>query len=546
MELVAGRPLDRELRRGIMPVPRILSIAEQICRSLREAHSKGIVHRDLKPGNVILTIGDEGEEMVKVLDFGLAKRLTTSEESNPDLVPGSPKYMSPELIRQQPVDGRADIYALGIMLYQMLTGVVPFDRESPLEILKAHLFEQPKPLASMNPRYPVFPTLEKMVMRCLAKDPALRYRNIHEVIGALRQIAHELGLSDGSISSISSISPTSAGVRSITPVHIPSPSLRPAATATASSQRPSPRNAASVPSPGLRMAVDDEIPEARRPATDWNLTRVFPVVTVAVLFVIAVAYYAFGRSDENNAVRVVQLPPAENPPAVGQDTVTGSPVGNKDMVFTVDDVDKGEKQKAERTIRVEVLSEPAGATVQIGERTMGQTPISFDWKGKEAERGKTVELRLNKPGYRPQVVKRTIDGDVLTLSVSLKPTVQKAIAKSAPVDKAKQTPASQEPAESEFEEALENLQGRDWRAPVSNDLASEEPAPEPEPQADPYNELSDEQLEEQPREKNNPYDQDPQSESEVKQQIAPQGQPVQPTEPPPAAPWEPPAPELEN
>jgi serine/threonine protein kinase len=552
MELVTGRPLDRELKRGVMPIPRVLSIVEQVCRSLREAHSKGIVHRDLKPGNVILTTGDEGEEMVKLLDFGLAKRMTTTEESNPDLIPGSPKYMSPELIRQQPVDGRADIYGLGVMLYQMLTGVVPFDHENPLEILKAHLFVEPPPMASKNPRYPIPPTLEKMVMRCLAKDPALRYRNIHEVIGTLRQVAQELGLSDGSIAALSSMSMPPAPM---TPAQVPTPSvpprsISPSAPSVATSQRPSPQKAASAPSPGLRMAIDDEIPEAMRPAADWNLARVFPVVTVAVLLVIGAAYYAFGGSDEKDAVSVVPLSVAEDPSAVGQNTATGSPAGNKDMVFTVDDVDKGETQKVERTIRIEVSSDPAGATVLIGKQTMGQTPTTLEWSGKKAERGKTLELRLDKSGYQTEVVKRTIDKDLLTFSVRLKPKkVQKAIAKSAPVKKVVPRSAPQEPAESEFEEALEHLQGRDWKAPVSNEAESAEP--EPEPEAEPQDELSDEQLEEQPTEQEQPSAEkpppaeEPSSESEVEQDPYPQGQPAEQPETPPAPPSEFIAPEPE-
>ncbi len=546
MELVTGRALDREIKRGVMPIPRVLSIAEQVCRSLREAHSKGIVHRDLKPGNVILTTGDEGEEMVKLLDFGLAKRMTNPDESNPDLIPGSPKYMSPELIRQQPVDGRADIYGLGIMLYQMLTGVVPFDRENPLDILKAHLFEEPPPMASHNPRYPIPPTLEKMVMRCLAKDPALRYRNIHEVLGTLRQVAQELGLSDGSIAAISSMS-ISPGPN--TPAQVPTPSISStsipqSATPVATSQRPPPQKAAAIPARGLRMAVDDEIPEARRPTTDWNLARVFPVVTGVVLLVIGGAYYAFGGSEESNEVSVVPLSVADDPSVIGQNTATG----NKDMVFTVDDVDKGETQKVEHKIRVEVTSEPAGATVLIGERAMGQTPTTFEWRGKNAERGKTLELRLERSGYQTHVVKRTIDKDVLNVSVSLKAKVRKAIAKSARVKKVAPKPAPQGPGESDFEEALEHLQGRNWKDPVSNEFEPMEPTPEPgaEPEPEPQDELSDEQLEEQPSGDEQPSVEERPSESDIDEEASPPGQSAEQPETPPAIPSEPPVLEPES
>ena len=164
MELATGGTLGQLMaKEGPFAVSRALQIGQQICRSLREAHGQGVIHRDLKPGNVVVTQSEDGDEIVKVLDFGLAKRLerhslerasmeeAREEDTENDTVPGSPKYMAPEVIRQQPIDGRCDIYGLGIMLYQMLTGVVPFDRDNPMDILVAHLHEPPKPLREVKP-----------------------------------------------------------------------------------------------------------------------------------------------------------------------------------------------------------------------------------------------------------------------------------------------------------------------------------------------------------------------------------------------------------
>lgn len=483
MELVSGRSLDRELKRGLMPLPRVIAIVEQVCRSLREAHSKGIVHRDLKPGNVILTLGDDGEEMVKLLDFGLAKRMSTLDESNPDLLPGSPKYMSPEIIRQQPVDGRADIYALGVMLYQMLTGVVPFDRENPLDILKAHLYQQPPSMAAVNPQAAVPTALEKLVLRCLAKDPALRYRNIHEVIGELRQVAQQLGLIDRSASGLVSLAPQAKS-------SIPNNTL--------------PQQASSRPvSPGLRMAIDDEIPEAMRPASDWNLNWIFPVVTAAVLLVITGAYFAFGNSKETGPSSVeVQKSPAGSTPLANQKTATGSAIGNKDMVFTVDELDKREEKKSEPTVRLEVTSNPAGATVVIGKRIMGQTPLSFEITGAQAQVGKMLEIRLEKPGYQPQVIEQTIDRKIVAVNLKLASNPVKPVGEATTDKKRSRTVRPPEKEEVEFEEALQHLEGHDWTAPISSEPRPSMTTPVLEPNP------SDERSEKQPLKETTPYGSD--------------------------------------
>jgi serine/threonine protein kinase len=125
MELLEGRTLHRAVRTdGPFAPQRAMHIARQVCRSLREAHKSGLVHRDLKPANVFLMRHGDEEDFVKVLDFGLVKDIETPDEdlTETGLFMGSPKYMSPEQIRGENVDGRCDVYALGVMLYEMLTG----------------------------------------------------------------------------------------------------------------------------------------------------------------------------------------------------------------------------------------------------------------------------------------------------------------------------------------------------------------------------------------------------------------------------------------
>ena len=148
MELLEGRTMHRALRDdGPFPPERALHICRQVCRSLREAHSLGVIHRDLKPANVFLVRHGEEQDFVKVLDFGLVKDLGDKGEdlTQTGLFMGSPKYMSPEQIKGDAVDHRCDVYALGVMLYEMLAGKVPFNHPNSVNILMAHVHEAVPP-----------------------------------------------------------------------------------------------------------------------------------------------------------------------------------------------------------------------------------------------------------------------------------------------------------------------------------------------------------------------------------------------------------------
>ena len=134
MEFLEGTPLGRLLHdEGALPLERVVHIATQICRSLDEAHDLGLVHRDLKPANVFLTQVHHEQDYVKVLDFGIAKTVAGDKGetlTKSGMVIGTPKYISPEQAKAQPLDRRSDLYALGVILYEMAVGVVPFDAPS--------------------------------------------------------------------------------------------------------------------------------------------------------------------------------------------------------------------------------------------------------------------------------------------------------------------------------------------------------------------------------------------------------------------------------
>src|SRR5271165_7000409 len=192
MEYLEGHTLHRAIRQsGGFTEDRAAHIARQICRALREAHTLGIIHRDLKPANIYLVEHGDEPDFVKVLDFGLVKNVsdTKGEElTQAGLFMGSPKYMAPEQISGDKVDARTDIYALGIIMYEMITGKVPFDRPNSVNILMAHVNEEAPPMRQMNPNINPSPAFEETILRCMAKDPDTRFRSMDEVLAALKRV----------------------------------------------------------------------------------------------------------------------------------------------------------------------------------------------------------------------------------------------------------------------------------------------------------------------------------------------------------------------
>jgi beta-lactam-binding protein with PASTA domain len=179
MELIEGRTLKEVIRdRGPAPPEAATDIAIQILRALRFAHQRGVVHRDIKPQNVL--VDEEGR--VKVTDFGIALA-GASDMTETGSIMGTAQYLSPEQAQGRPVDARTDLYSVGVVLYEMLTGRVPFDAESPVTVALKQVSEPPIPLRELNPSVP--PALEAVVLRALEKEPAQRFAGAEEFIRAL-------------------------------------------------------------------------------------------------------------------------------------------------------------------------------------------------------------------------------------------------------------------------------------------------------------------------------------------------------------------------
>src|SRR5713226_5310928 len=187
MEYVRGKSLRTVLQEnGNLPIPRAFNIARQAALALGAAHQLGIVHRDIKPDNVLLVPQTDGTDLVKVLDFGIAKVTGEQLQSGPGYKPtstgmvlGTPHYLSPEQARgkkSEQIDGRADLYALGVMLYEMVTGELPFKSDTAIEMLLHHIQTAPVPTNILKPEMNIPESVSALIMKALEKDPGQRFQ----------------------------------------------------------------------------------------------------------------------------------------------------------------------------------------------------------------------------------------------------------------------------------------------------------------------------------------------------------------------------------
>jgi hypothetical protein len=183
MEYLEGQTLARRIKAdGFISVSRTIAVGKQIAEGMSAAHRAGIVHRDLKPENIFLTRRDEQEDFVKLLDFGIAKIESTQNRiTRAGTIFGTPHYMSPEQASGAEVDARTDVYAVGVIFYEMLSGRVPFDAENPMGLLTQHLYTEPTPLGRVpSPPQPIPSGVDAIVLKCLAKKPEDRYASMSD------------------------------------------------------------------------------------------------------------------------------------------------------------------------------------------------------------------------------------------------------------------------------------------------------------------------------------------------------------------------------
>jgi serine/threonine-protein kinase len=268
MEYLDGRTLKELIvGRGAAPVNVAIEYARQILSALRFAHRHGIVHRDIKPHNVLV----DGEGRVKVTDFGIA-RAGTSQMTEAGSIVGTAQYLSPEQARGGEVDPRSDLYSLGIVLYELLTGKTPFDGETPVEIAMKHLSNTPKPPSKLRPEIP--PELDMVVLRALAKNPDDRYQNADEMEADLERVARGRPVAATTVDSATQVmrtAPAAAALAGATAATMIAPPAATAATTVA-------------PPPVVEEEEYTEPGGADRPLWPWLVAAGFVVAAIVAGF----------------------------------------------------------------------------------------------------------------------------------------------------------------------------------------------------------------------------------------------------------------------
>jgi serine/threonine protein kinase len=188
MELLEGVELRDMMKRGGLELPFVLEMLAQVADGLAFAHERGVVHRDVKPGNIMIV----GARRAKVMDFGIARMRASDIETQVGAVLGSPKYMSPEQVTGAPVDGRSDVFSLGVILYELAAGAPPFSAPDVQQYMLQIAGATPAPPSALNPALP--PMLDLIVARALEKDPARRYQSAADLAADLRECLSQPGM----------------------------------------------------------------------------------------------------------------------------------------------------------------------------------------------------------------------------------------------------------------------------------------------------------------------------------------------------------------
>jgi len=414
MELVEGQSLLSVIREaGKLDAPRTVHIALQIARSLREAHRLDVIHRDLKPGNVLLTQHGDEDDFAKVLDFGLVKHVETEgqqELTKAGLFMGSPKYMSPEQIRGDHVDARCDIYALGVCMYEMLTGKVPFDRENTVKILMAHMHETVQPI--VDPGVP--PALSDLVLRCLSKKAEDRPASMDEVILLLKQamggpvqLSGQFPLSQEVRLGPSAMSPSSMRTQGTPSQPFPA-GMHPLASGT-----PSAGFSQGMFTPGMQqmhqgtpsmMPVPSAPPPAPPAQQNW-----FPKAGFVAALLIAAGFLF---------LKVSEKPPAQSMPLAAAPVAPVAVPQPQVQEQRPTPAPEPTPAPAHHTV-VRITSTPAGALVTIDGKSYGLTPADIELWGDIAMPGRSIEFRFDKEGFEPASVSRTVQGEQLAVDAML-------------------------------------------------------------------------------------------------------------------------------
>jgi serine/threonine-protein kinase len=374
MEFLNGQSLTKALEAGRFSLERTVYVAKQLCKALGAAHEIGIVHRDMKPDNVQLIERGDDKNFVKVLDFGIAKvGGQNSKLTQAGQVFGTPHYMSPEQCAGTAVDHRTDIYAVGVILYELATGQVPFDADNLMGILTKHLYENPIPPHELPPPVNVEPALEAVILKCLAKKPEQRYQSMAELAADLDAV--ENGMTPKAV--VDQVQRSTLGGQT-------SPELD---------------------APG-RITVRNGSPDGDDIPGRKSMT---PIVIGGAIVLVGgvVAFLVMSRPQDTHVVE-----PASNAP---QQATTQPPLPVPTQPTATDVKPADPKPADPAPVQVTIKSEPAGAEVYRAGALLGNTPLTLQ----RPSGSDKVELELRSGGYETKrITISSMTDDELTLKLS--------------------------------------------------------------------------------------------------------------------------------
>jgi serine/threonine protein kinase len=410
MEFLEGTPLALVAGGGNpMPLGRILRIALQLSEGLAAAHQLGIVHRDLKPDNVFLIQRGKETDFVKILDFGIAKVSSnaTGRLTMVGSVFGTPHYMSPEQAAGTPLDHRGDIYSLGVMLYELATGRVPFDAENFVGILSQQLYQDPVPPREAAPKANIPTAFESIILKCMAKKPERRYQSMLELREELLELEARLGKAD--------LDAEARAARTPDPVEV----------------------SASVD--GTALSTELSLASLRPRRWPMYAAIVLPVALVSGVLVSRVkAPVVRGRVAANEPAPTLSAPKSAAPPAARLPSPSGAPTSGTNRTASTAAPATGSPSAgvasssaaasspgsssasapaaapAEPQLVQQVLLgvAPTTAHVFLDDRDLGRSPVSID-----VPQGSLVTVEVKNPGYETQRLE--LDGSEPRKSVEL-------------------------------------------------------------------------------------------------------------------------------
>jgi serine/threonine protein kinase len=401
----------------------VLSIAQQIARSLREAHKVGLIHRDLKPANVMVLTQETDHDVVKVLDFGLVKSFMPDTGQFPadvsltqaGVILGSPQYMAPEQARNIS-DPRSDVYSLGVVLYQMLLGRPPFHAEQGIDIIVKHMNEPPPAFSAVWPNHTIPPEVEALVMKCLAKRPAERFDSMDAVIDSIRR-----ALTSAGISGVHS-GPHSFGT---------SPGSGPLSgplTGPLTGPIPHPQAVSASGASTMSLDISVEEPEVgkRRNSLPMALFGGAVLVGVGVALVLALRSPTPPPALPTPAPQPTATAPTPPAPPVQEPAHTDSAPGVgltaedlPEIPTPVEDKPAPVAEPQPQLVRFHITSDPSGARVSYAGKPVGQTPVQLDVPvGASGRASARLTFELN--GYTPVTATPEGEGPEIRFTQRLK------------------------------------------------------------------------------------------------------------------------------